>query len=222
MLVSSWWAVSRCGGSSSYLAIWSPGSCRPLAVRGLGRVRPDVGDERRLEWLGGYSLWEHLWASMRRILSAAAWPSSSASPSGCCWARVACSRTLLEPGVTFIRALPPLAYFYLLVIWFGIDETPKVLLLVLAALPPIVLATSDAVRNVSQDRLLALRDARCVKVPDRAPRRVSLRAAGGDHRHPRGRAVRLHDGRRRRDHQRRAGYRRRGPRRPALTTRPTS
>ena len=41
-------------------------------------------------------------------------------------------------------------------IWFGIDETPKVILLVLAALPPIVLATSDAVRNVSQDRLLAL------------------------------------------------------------------
>ena len=30
------------------------------------------------------------------------------------------------------------------------------LLLFLAALPPIVLATSDAVRSVSQDRLLAL------------------------------------------------------------------
>ena len=58
--------------------------------------------------------------------------------------------------MTFIRALPPLAYFSLLVIWFGIDETPKVILLMLAALPPIVLATSDAVRSVSQDRLLAL------------------------------------------------------------------
>jgi taurine transport system permease protein len=63
---------------------------------------------------------------------------------------------ILEPGVTFVRALPPLAYFSLLVIWFGIDEAPKVILLMLAALPPIVLATSDAVRSVSQDRLLAL------------------------------------------------------------------
>ena len=67
------------------------------------------------------------------------------------------ARSLLEPGVTFIRALPPLAYFSLLVIWFGIDEAPKIILLVLAALPPIVLATSDAVRNVQQDRLIALR-----------------------------------------------------------------
>ncbi len=67
------------------------------------------------------------------------------------------SRTVLDPPLTFIRSLPPLAYFSLLVIWFGIDETPKVVLLFLAALPPIVLATSDAVRNVSEDRVLALR-----------------------------------------------------------------
>ena len=47
-----------------------------------------------------------------------------------------------------MRSLPPLAYFSLLVIWFGIDETPKVILLFLAAFPPIVIATADAVRNV--------------------------------------------------------------------------
>ena len=81
------------------------------------------------------------------------------------------ARSLLEPGVTFIRALPPLAYFSLLVIWFGIDEAPKVILLVLAALPPIVLATSDAVRNVQQDRLIALQHAGGVQVSGGAPRR---------------------------------------------------
>ena len=67
------------------------------------------------------------------------------------------SRTILDPPLTFVRSLPPLAYFSLLVIWFGIDETPKVALLFLAALPPIVLATSDAVRSISEDRVLALR-----------------------------------------------------------------
>lgn len=104
----------------------------------------------------GYSLYEHLWASMRRILIGSGVAVLVGVPLGLLIGTVDVSRRILWPGVTFIRALPPLAYFYLLVIWFGIDETPKILLLVLAALPPIVLATSDAVRNVSQDRLLAL------------------------------------------------------------------
>jgi taurine transport system permease protein len=107
----------------------------------------------------GYSgvfLYQHLWASMRRILIAAAFAVVVGVPLGLLLGTSRWSRTILEPGVTFIRALPPLAYFSLLVIWFGIDEAPKIILLMLAALPPIVLATSDAVRGVSQDRLLAL------------------------------------------------------------------
>jgi taurine transport system permease protein len=38
-------------------------------------------------------------------------------------------RSVLEPWLTFLRALPPLAYFSLLVIWLGIDEAPKITLL---------------------------------------------------------------------------------------------
>ncbi len=109
--------------------------------------------------IDGYSgvfLYEHLWASMRRILIASAFAIVAGVPLGLLLGTSKWSRVVLEPGVTFIRALPPLAYFSLLVIWFGIDEAPKVILLMLAALPPIVLATSDAVRSVSQDRLLAL------------------------------------------------------------------
>jgi taurine transport system permease protein len=107
----------------------------------------------------GYSgvfLYQHLWASMRRILIASAFAIVVGVPLGLLLGTSKWSRTILEPGVTFVRALPPLAYFSLLVIWFGIDEAPKIILLMLAALPPIVLATSDAVRSVSQDRLLAL------------------------------------------------------------------
>ncbi len=108
----------------------------------------------------GYSgvfLYEHLWASVRRILQGAAVAIVIGIPLGLLIGLSRPSRTVLDPPLTFIRSLPPLAYFSLLVIWFGIDETPKVALLFLAALPPIVLATSDAVRNVSEDRVLALR-----------------------------------------------------------------
>jgi taurine transport system permease protein len=104
----------------------------------------------------GMYLYQHLWASMRRILVASVFAIVVGVPLGLLLGTSKWSRVILEPGVTFIRALPPLAYFSLLVIWFGIDEPPKIILLLLAALPPIVLATSDGVRSVSQDRLLAL------------------------------------------------------------------
>ncbi|KWX23411.1 ABC transporter permease [Mycolicibacterium wolinskyi] len=67
---------------------------------------------------GGYLLVEHLYMTLRRVL---------------------------EPWLTFLRALPPLAYFFLLVIWLGIDEAPKITLLALAALPPAAVATTAAV-----------------------------------------------------------------------------
>jgi taurine transport system permease protein len=105
----------------------------------------------------GVTLLGHLWASIRRILQGAAVAVVIGIPLGLLLGLSKPSRTVLDPPLTFVRSLPPLAYFSLLVIWFGINEAPKVILLFLAALPPIVLATSDAVRNISEDRVLALR-----------------------------------------------------------------
>lgn len=138
-----WWIVA-------YLEIWSP-----LFVPTPASVW-QAGVETSTRGWSGYVLYEHLWASMRRILIGSGIAVLVGVPLGLLVGTIAYVRRIMWPGLTFIRALPPLAYFYLLVIWFGIGETPKVLLLVLAALPPIVLATSDAVRNVSRDRLLAL------------------------------------------------------------------
>jgi taurine transport system permease protein len=104
----------------------------------------------------GYFLYQHVWASMRRILLGSGIAIVVGVPLGLMLGTSRWVRVILEPGITFVRSLPPLAYFTLVVIWFGIDERPKVILLFLAALPPVVLATADAVRNVQQDRLLAL------------------------------------------------------------------
>ncbi|MEZ5125917.1 MAG: ABC transporter permease [Thermoleophilia bacterium] len=139
----TWWVIA-------YLHVWSP-----LFVPTPASVW-EAGVQVSSRGWSGYLLWEHLWASMRRILIGSGIAIGVGVPLGLLVGTIAIARRITWPGLTFIRALPPLAYFYLLVIWFGIGETPKVLLLVLAALPPIVLATSDAVRNVSQDRLLAL------------------------------------------------------------------
>jgi taurine transport system permease protein len=93
----------------------------------------------------GYLLWEHLYMTMRRVAAGVIIGIVLGVLLGLVMGSVSWVRSVLEPWLTFIRALPPLAYFFLLVIWLGIDEAPKVTLLALAALPPAAVATTAAV-----------------------------------------------------------------------------
>lgn len=92
-----------------------------------------------------YYWWEHLYMTLRRVLAGVVIGVVAGVLLGLAMGSVSWLRRLLEPWLTFLRALPPLAYFFLLVIWLGIDESPKVTLLALAALPPAAVATTAAV-----------------------------------------------------------------------------
>jgi taurine transport system permease protein len=93
----------------------------------------------------GHLLIEHLGVSLRRILIGSVIGVAGGLLLGVVMGSVGWIRVVAEPVVTFIRALPPLAYFSLFIIWFGIDETPKLWLLSIAALPPVAVATAAAV-----------------------------------------------------------------------------
>jgi taurine transport system permease protein len=93
----------------------------------------------------GYLLWEHLYMTLRRDLAGVVIGVALGVLLGLVMGSVSWVRSVLEPWLTFLRALPPLAYFFLLVIWLGIDEAPKITLLALAALPPAAVATTAAV-----------------------------------------------------------------------------
>ncbi|GAB2569729.1 putative ABC transporter, permease protein [Paractinoplanes abujensis] len=98
----------------------------------------------------GYSgslLIEHLGISLRRILIGSVIGVAGGLVLGVLMGVVSWLRVVTEPVVTFVRALPPLAYFSLFIIWFGIDETPKLWLLSIAALPPVAVATAAAVQG---------------------------------------------------------------------------
>ncbi|MBD0021200.1 ABC transporter permease subunit [Gordonia pseudamarae] len=92
-----------------------------------------------------YYWWEHLYMTLRRVLAGVLVGVVAGVLLGLAMGSVSWLRRLLEPWLTFLRALPPLAYFFLLVIWLGIDEAPKITLLALAALPPAAVATTAAV-----------------------------------------------------------------------------
>ncbi len=93
----------------------------------------------------GYLLYEHLYMTLRRVLAGVVIGVAAGVLLGLLMGSVSWIRSVLEPWLTFLRALPPLAYFFLLVIWLGIDEAPKITLLALAALPPAAVATTAAV-----------------------------------------------------------------------------
>jgi taurine transport system permease protein len=93
----------------------------------------------------GHLLIEHLGVSLRRILIGSAIGVGAGLVIGLVMGTVSWVRVVSEPVVTFVRALPPLAYFSLFIIWFGIDETPKLWLLSIAALPPVAVTTAAAV-----------------------------------------------------------------------------
>jgi taurine transport system permease protein len=64
---------------------------------------------------------------------------------------------VITPILEFYRPIPPLAYLPLVIIWFGIGEFAKVLVIFLGILPSIVIATNEGLRSVSPDRVNAAR-----------------------------------------------------------------
>ncbi|AEV83438.1 ABC transporter permease [Actinoplanes sp. SE50] len=105
----------------------------------------------------GHLLIEHLGVSLRRIVIGSAIGIAGGLLIGVLLGTVGWLRVIAEPVVTFVRALPPLAYFSLFIIWFGIDETPKLWLLSIAALPPVAVATAAAVHGAPAGLIEAAR-----------------------------------------------------------------
>jgi taurine transport system permease protein len=103
------------------------------------------------------TLSQHLLASLRRIFAALALAIATAVPAGLAVGLNPVARGFLDPIIEFYRPIPPLAYLPLIVIWFGIGEFSKILLIYLAAFAPIAIATAAGVRGVSPDRVNAAR-----------------------------------------------------------------
>jgi taurine transport system permease protein len=101
------------------------------------------------------TLWQHLAASLQRIVLALLAAVLLGIPLGVLMGVSPVARGLLDPLIEAYRPVPPLAYLPLIVIWFGIGELSKVLLIFLAVLAPVIIATSHGVAQVSRNRLRA-------------------------------------------------------------------
>ena len=137
-----WWAVT------------SAGLIEPLFL-----PSPQAVLARGWQLLGeGYmnaSLWQHLGASLGRIGLGLLAAVLTAVPLGIAIGRHRIARGIFDPLIEFYRPIPPLAYLPLIVIWCGIGELSKVLLIYLAIFAPVAIATATGVRNVDPTKLRA-------------------------------------------------------------------
>lgn len=59
----------------------------------------------------------------------------------------------IDPILQFLRPVPPLAFIPLLIMWFGIGELPKILLIFFCTLPIMILNTVAGVTGVQETRI---------------------------------------------------------------------
>ncbi|TMJ38037.1 MAG: ABC transporter permease, partial [Alphaproteobacteria bacterium] len=91
----------------------------PLLVLSTGREMLESGE-----------LMEHVSISLQRILAGFLIGSAIAAPAGLLMGSIPIVRAIFDPYVQFFRFVPSLAWLTPVVIWFGIGETSKVLIIV--------------------------------------------------------------------------------------------
>jgi len=101
------------------------------------------------------TLAEHILASLGRISVALAFGIGLGVPIGLIMGLNRWAKGVLSVPIDIYWGLPPLAYLPLLIIWLGIGESSKILLLSLSAFAPICYAAQAGVRSVPQERINA-------------------------------------------------------------------
>ena len=151
--------VLSCVTVACFIALW-------FAATNLGWVKPLFLPTPQAVWeqmiavaqdgFADASLLTHIGWSALRVFSAFALAVVTAIPLGILMGVNRIARGIFDPLVEFYRPLPPLAYLPLVVIWMGIGEGSKVLLIYLAMFAPLALSARAGVRSVAIEQIHAL------------------------------------------------------------------
>ena len=112
---------------------------------------------------GGYELLtdgtliQYIGISSYRVLLGWTLGGLIAIPAGLIIGKVGPIRAFAEPFLNFIRFIPPIAFITLFLVWFGIGETSKVMLILYATFFIVVLNTLTGVLSVEEDKIRSAR-----------------------------------------------------------------
>ena len=103
----------------------------------------------------GTPLIEHVGISTARVFSAFLLACAIGIPLGLAMGMNSVASGIFDPPIKFYRPIPPLAYLPLMIIWFGIGETSKVLLIFLSVFAPVALGARAGVRSATIEQIHA-------------------------------------------------------------------
>lgn len=103
----------------------------------------------------GTPLIEHIAISTARVFGAFVLACIIGIPVGLAMGMNAAARGILDPPIEFYRPIPPLAYLPLMIIWFGIGELSKILLIFLSVFAPVALGARAGVRSAAIEQIHA-------------------------------------------------------------------
>jgi ABC-type nitrate/sulfonate/bicarbonate transport system permease component len=105
----------------------------------------------------GKPLWFDLYISLRRILIGFLIGVTIGVSLGAAMSASRFGRHLIDPVIEVIRPLPPLAFIPLFIVWLGIGELPKEVLIIVGVVPIMAVTTVAALDEVPDDLRLCAR-----------------------------------------------------------------
>ncbi len=142
LLIAVWWLFTFMG--------W----VKPLFVPSPAAVF----EKFIVTWNNGFTgtpFWEHIAISTARVFGAFLLATAIGVPLGLGMGMSPAIRGIFDPPIEFYRPIPPLAYLPLMIIWFGIGETSKVLLIFLSVFAPVALGARSGVKSAAIEQIHA-------------------------------------------------------------------
>jgi NitT/TauT family transport system permease protein/taurine transport system permease protein len=148
-------------GLAALLVLWQAGA----AILGDQVALPSVTQTAAqfVHYLGrpypaqGKPLWFDLYISLRRILTGFVIGVTIGVAVGAAMSGWRFARHLIDPVIEVIRPLPPLAFIPLFIVWLGIGELPKEVLIIVGIVPIMAVTTVAALDEVPEDLRLCAR-----------------------------------------------------------------
>jgi NitT/TauT family transport system permease protein/sulfonate transport system permease protein len=100
------------------------------------------------EPLASKTLFEHLWASIHRVLIGWAIGVSIAVPLGVFMGLNPYVRAIVKPIFDLLKPMPPISWISLSILWFGLGEESKVFIIAIGSFVPCILNSYNGIRLI--------------------------------------------------------------------------
>ena len=133
-----------------FLTLWDLAAVQKLLGNFLPRPIEVLSQLMSLntEPLASKTLFEHLWASIHRVLIGWAIGVSIAVPLGIFMGLNPYVRAIVKPVFDLLKPMPPISWISLSILWFGLGEESKVFIIAIGSFVPCILNSYNGIRLI--------------------------------------------------------------------------